>query len=303
MSLPLMVAVSIVVWVLAGLVTQQWWPQLVCFAVSAYLMVELSNDNALLRVRSRMVTCTFLSLSCASCFLLGSLPGGIVQLCTVVALTILFRTYQDASSPGSMFYAFLCVGLASLVFVQVLVFVPLLWLVAIVDLQALSWRSWVASLIGLATPYWFATPYFLYQKDLSFFAGHFARLADFPFPYDYATLPAAQVIVFVFIVVLTLTGIVHFWLFSFEDRIRIRQLYALLIKMSLFTIVFILLQPQHYSVLMRMLIVFVSPIIAHFFTLTHSRVTNVVFIATMVLALLITVFSLAAPLIASWTGS
>ena len=303
LSLPLMLVVSLVVWVLAGLIEQQWWGQLVCFAVATYLMVELSNDNALLRVRSRMVSCTFLSLSCASCFLLGSLSAGIVQLCMVAAIIILFHTYQTHDSPGWMYYAFLCVGLASLVFVQVLYFVPFLWLMAITDLQSLNWRSWAASLLGLATPYWFAAPYFIYQKDFTFFANHFAGLASLPFPYDYTTLTVSQVVAFAFIVVLVATGIVHFWLFSVEDRIRIRQLYAVFIKLSLLTIVFIMLQPQHYSVLLRMLIVTASPIIAHFLTLTHSKVTNVVFIASMVLALLITMFNLVQPLIASWTGS
>ena len=300
MALPIMVLIATMVWLLAGLVARQWWGQLVCFAVTTYLMVELSNDNALLRVRSRMVSCTFLALSCASSFLFGSLPGGIVQLCMVAAIIILFRCYQHSERTGWVYYAFLCVGLASLVFVQMFVFVPFLWLFAVTDLQALNWRSFAASLFGLATPYWFAALYAVWQKDFTDMAAHFAALADVPFPFDYTTLTAGQTVALALIVVLMFMSIAHFWLYSFEDKIRIRQFYAFFIKMSLLTAVFVGLQPQHYDVLLRLLIVFASPVIAHFLTLTHSRPTNVVFVAAMVAAALITVYNLAVPLLTAW---
>lgn len=297
-----MVIVTLLTWVLCGLVTYGWWGQLVCFAAATYLMIELSNNNSLLRVRSRMVSACFLALSCATCFLFYSLSAGIVQLCLVAATIILFHTYQDSQSPGWTFYSFLCLGLASLVFVQVLYLVPVVWLLMITQLQSMSWRSWIASLLGLATPYWFLAAYFLYQQDLTFVAGHFARLVEVPFPFDYATLGVSQISSFFFTLLFSLIGVFHLWVRGFEDKIRTRQLYGYFTGMSFVLALFLILQPQHFDVLMRMLIVTTSPLIAHVLTLTHTKASNILFIVGAVLALLLTLFHLLFPYLSAWIG-
>lgn len=297
-----MTIITMMVWLLCGLIENGWWGQLVCFATTTYLMIELSNSNALLRVRSRMVCSTFLALSCASCFLFGLLSGGIAQLCTAAATIILFHNYQDKSSPGWTFYAFLCTGFSTLIFVQTFYLVPIIWLLMATQLQSLSWRSWFASLIALFTPYWFASVYFIFQKDFTPLAHHFAQLTYLPFPYDYTSLSVSQIAAFILVVILTLMGIVHSWLRSFEDKIRIRQLYGYCTTMSFVLIFFIILQPQHYYILMRMLLVYTSPLIAHFLTLTHSKATNILFIISLALTFCLTIFNLVAPFIASWTG-
>jgi hypothetical protein len=64
---------ALVVWSLAGLLGNGWWLQLLVMTASACLMVELTNSHVLLRVRSRMVTSTFLVFSCLPVSLFGSL--------------------------------------------------------------------------------------------------------------------------------------------------------------------------------------------------------------------------------------
>ena len=308
--LPVLATYTMVVWLLCGLVQNQWWEQLACMAASVYLMVELSNANALLRVRSRMVSGVFLVLSAMTCFLFGSLSGGIVQLCFIGTLIILFHTYQDPQAPGWVFYGFLCMGLASLVFVHSLYFVPLLWLLMATQLQSFSMRTWVASVIGLSTPYWFLLPWVLYRQTPSLLTDHFTPLLQFPFPYDYAMLGVSRLSVFAFTTVLTLMAILHFWYRSYEDKIRIRQLYGIFTIIVLLSIVWLVLQPQHYDALMRIIIVCASPLIAHLFTLTNSRFSNVLFCVATAMAALLTVLSLLEPhwqtivdtLTALWTG-
>ena len=165
--LPVTAIFTLVVWLLSGLVSHGWWLQLLLFAVTTYLTVELSNANALLRIRSRMVSCTFLALSCATCFLFGSLTAIIVQLCITVTTIILFRTYQDQQAPGFTFYAFLFFGISSFFFVKVLYLLPIVWILMATHLQSLSWRSWLASLLGLATPYWLAFAYCMLRQDFT----------------------------------------------------------------------------------------------------------------------------------------
>lgn len=301
LTLPVSALFGVVVWLLAGLVQRQLWPQIACFVATVYVLVELTNQNALLRVRSRMVSSTFIVLSCAASFLLPQMTGGIVQLCFVVAFLLLFQTYQTSHCVGRTFYAFTAIGLASMAFVHVLWYVPVLWVLMATQLQSLNWRTWCSSLIGLAMPYWFTFLWFLlpfnlsneWTTDLSPLAEHFAQFADFS-RLSLATLfqTPSTILVLALTLVLAAVGIVHFWQYSFEDKIRIRLLYGFFTTMTVVTVVFILAQPQHFDVLMRLLTLCACPLIAHVMTFTSSRLSNILFFVALALALSITVFNL-----------
>lgn len=295
LTLPVVVAGGALVWGLSLLFRGGAWPQLVCFAVSCYLMVELSNANALLRVRSRMVTATFIALSCAASPLFASFTGTFVQLCFIIAMLLLFLTYQRPDSVGRIYYAFLFVGLSSMAFVQVLYFVPLLWLLMATQLQSFSIKGLSATLLGLITPYWIASVWCLFERDFTPMTEHFAKLAQLAVPYRDMTINIGLLAVVVLTIVLSITGIVHFWLHSFEDKIRIRLLYGFFTSMLLFGTLLLCLQPQHYEVLIPLLTVFASPLIAHFLTFTQSRLTNIVFIVVSVLTLALIVLNLWRP--------
>lgn len=295
LTLPVTTLFAVVTWLVAGVIEEQWWLQLACFMVSAALMAELNNGNALIRVRSRMVVCTFLALSCAACFLFGSLQGAFVQLCSIASYHFLFRSYQNKEAVGLTYYAFLCMGLASLSLVEVAVFIPFVWLFMATNLLSLSWRTWLASLLGFLTPYWFTIPYLIYQQNYTLLTTHFTELNGFGFPFDYSTLTIGQVAVFAFILLLTAIGSLHFWRFSYEDSIRVRLLYGCFITMNSLNLLLIALQPQYFNVLMPLSIVNASPIIAHFFALTNSRVTNIMFFVAVALTIAITVFNLWMP--------
>jgi len=299
-TLPVAALFAIGVWLYAGLVTQHLWPQLACFIASIYLLVELTNQNALLRVRSRMVSSTFIVLSCTASFLFPSMTGAMVQMLIIGSLMFLFQTYQDPLAMGRTFYAFLGIGLASLAFVQTLWYVPLLWVLMATQLQSLNWRSWLASVIGLTTPYWFAllwllTPFSIPEEgsiDLTPLAEHFSlfvpQFSTFAFHLSPLTTHLYPLL---FTIVLAGVGMFHFWQYSFEDKIRIRLLYGFFTSMTIYTLVLILMQPQHADVLMRILFVCASPIIAHVMTFTSSRLSNILFFVAIAIAIALTVIS------------
>ena len=65
--------------------------------------------------------------------------------------------------------------------------------------------------------------------------------------------------------------------------------------MWLLTVIFLVLQPQHYDMLIRILIINVSPLIAHFLSLTYTRITNIAFYVICSVAVLLMLFSLWMP--------
>ena len=291
--LPVMTAYGLVIWLLAGLVTPNWWPQLACFALSVYSMVEMNNSFALLRVRSRMVSVTFIAMTCAMSFLFGSLSGGLVQLFFIIALLLLLSTYQEPMSLGRIFYAFVFLGLSSVLSVQTLVLIPLLWLLMGTQLQSLTARGLMASLIGLATPWWFICLWFIFQRDFTPLTDHFAALTDFtPLSHAYAQVTQGQWLVWVLTAALTLTGIVHFWRNSIDEKIRTRLLYGLFTWMSAVCLLLTALQPQHFDPLMRLAVVCASPLVAHFLTLSSTRITNIAFFVIAAVILAVTVVNL-----------
>ena len=294
-SLPVVVAYSVAVWLLCGLFQQQLWPQLACFAMCAYLMVELNNANALIRIYSRMVSCTFLVLSCTACFMFASLKGAVAELCFVAAYLTSFRAYQDKQAVGWMYYTFLLVGVSSLLFVHIVYFLPVLWLLVAFKVQALSWRTFFASLLGLLTPYWFAAVWFVYTSDIDTPMTHFQQLTAYETPFDFEQLTDHQLAVYVFTLVLALMGTIHYIRTRYNDKIRTRLLFDCFIITDLLALLLLALQPQHYDMLMRLAIVSTSPLVGHFIALTHTRWTNMVFCIMLVVALAITASCLLMP--------
>ena len=290
--LPVAAVYTVVIWLLAGLVTYNLWPQLACLTASAYLFVEISNSNALLRVRSRMVTTTFLFLTCLYPEGFSSLSGSFTQLTFIVSILLLFNTYQDKQSMGKYFYAFLCIGLCSLKYVHILYLVPVLWLLMETQMQSLSLRTLSASIIGLITPYWFLALWFIYIQDFTLVVQHFEQLGVFEFPCDYTQITPGQLLVYFFLLVLSVWSIIHFWHTSYEDKIRTRLLYGFFMLMTLLVMLFIALQPQHFDSLIRIVIICASPLVAHLLTLTSSRITNIAFFVVLAICLFITVFNL-----------
>ena len=293
---PAVVIYGFVVWLFMGLLTHMWWPQFLCFVGTTYLMVELNNHNALIRIYSRMVSSSFVVLSCCACFLFPSLRGAVMQLCVVAAWLLLFNSYQDRTATGWVYYAFLFLGVASMAYVHTLCFLPFLWLLMATNLQSLSWRTFSASLLGLATPYWFASCWLLWREDFTPLAQHFEPLAHLQLPPSYSTLPVGHVAFYAFLIVVATTGAIHYIRTHYQDKIRIRQLYGFFIWMTVISAALLAFQPQHADALLRLMIINASPLIAHFISLTRTRVTNAAFIALLAASLLITAYNL-------WTSS
>ena len=292
LALPFVSVYAVIIWLLYGLSDEDWWLQFACFVVTSYLMLLINNVNALIRIYSRMVSCAFLALFCAACFLMPSVKGAIMQTCVVASWLILFQSYQDKESSGTTYYAFLFIGLASMAYVHVLFFVPFLWLMMATNLLSLSWRTWGASLLGLLTPYWFGCSWLVYKNDFTLLTSHFASLASFQTPFHYSGISIGEIAVFVLLVICTVTSIIHYIRKSYNDKIRIRMLFGFFIWTDLFATLFLLLQPQHSDMLFRFIIISTAPLIGHFLALTSTRITNIAFYVLSLITLLITAYQL-----------
>lgn len=292
-ALPMAILYCVAVWLLAGLVQEQWWIQFSLFLFSIYLMALMNNTNVLIRIYSRMVSVSFIILSTSAIFLFPSIKGAFVQLCFIAALLSIYNCYQDKESPGWTFYAFLCLGIGSIAEVHILYFVPIFWLMMIIIVYSLSWRTFLASLIGVLTPYWFWAPWILWRQNgnMTDLKNHVSALVDFQV-YETNPLTTQQTLLLILVIVIGMTGAIHFIRKSTFDKIRTRQLYYSFFIIGPSAFIFQILQPQHYDMLIRIMIIAASPLIGHFLALTKTKITNIAFFVITTVVLALTAFNL-----------
>lgn len=265
--------ITVLIWLAAGPLTPKTAINLAAIAVTAYFLVELDTRNSIIRIYSRMIPCSYLILS--------TMTGAFVNetyiftgLLWTFFLLFLFSSYQDKYASGRVFYAFLFLGLASLMFVQILFFVPLIWFVMRTNLMSLSRKTFPASIIGFILPYWFLCGYLLMKGDLSYFVNHFLQLGVFCTPFDLSVLDIHEYITVGFLILLSLTGIIHYMRNSNKDKIRTRMFCEMIISTNLFVILFILLQPVNYFPLLAIMVMTTSVLISHYIVLTNTKLTN-----------------------------
>ena len=296
-TLPIAMLYGTAIWVLAGLFQEQWWIQFACFILYVLLVMRINSKNLLIRIYSRSVSVAFIFLSCAAVFLFPSWAGSIVQLCCIAALMLLFDSYQDQTAVGSVYYAFLLLGIGSMFDAHVIFYLPLLWFMMKIIVYSLSWRTFFASLLGLATPYWFMSGWLLWQNDGDFqaIANLFAVQDILQFPFDFGSVPLVYLLLMSFTTLLMVIGSMHFIHSSFRDKIRVRQFYYGFITLGIFSLALWILQP-HNELAIRMFILTTSPLIAHFIALTHTRITNIAFFVIVITTLALIGFHV-------WTSS
>lgn len=295
-TLPIAAVYAALLWIVAGLIPAGLYLQFVLFALTTALMMELNNRHALLRIRSRMVSTSFIILGCMANFMFADTAACATGLGTAAMLMLLFMQYHDNMSTGYNFYAFVAIGMVSILWIQMLFFVPLLWLLMTLRIQNMSWYTFAASLIGILAPYWFAGAYYFFIGDFDTPTAHIMRITEFePWTTVYNNIGLNQIVTTAMITVLAITGSVHYLRNSHNNKIHNRMLFHCFMWLDAAALLFIILQPQHYNQLTAMMTVLTSPLVAHFVALTRTRWTNITTMVMAAVSLLITIFNLWTP--------
>lgn len=280
------------IWLFGGLLQHQLWVPFILMLVTTVVMAELNNQHALIRTYSRMLSCSFLIMSASTLPIFFDIESGIIQLCMALTYFYLFKAYQNKMAIGSVFNAFFFIGLASVWFVQAIFLLPLWWLALRFYIVGMSWRTFFASLIGVITPYWFLSGYYIYQDSFELLIEHFMQLCTFGTLAHLNELTHIELITFGFISILGIIGFLYFITNSSKEKIRIRLLFASFALMMISTIAFIILQPVHYPYLLPMLIVSVAPFIGHYLTFSGSRLSAITSLVIVTLTLIITAYQI-----------
>lgn len=255
-------------------------------ALAVYLMAELNNRFALLRISSRMLSSSLVMLCAAASMLHHLSPSHLMLICAVASYFPMFASYQRPYATSRIFLEFLFVGLASYLFPQVLYLIPFYWIVQAM-LRAMTFRSWVASLLGIITPYWFLVTYAYITNNLQLFTDHFNDIITVETP-SYSMLSLKQIMVGAFSLVFFLLGSWDFYQKKHLDKTRIRCNYYAVSLLGAVSFVWLLLQPQYFNLIIPFCLVHTSMLGGHFIALSYGKVQNII---TIILTVLVTVLS------------
>lgn len=260
-----------------------WGNRIIAFALmvlATCILVEMNNRNLLLRIRSRLVSSTWLIASATIPLTHVYSEGLAAAVCVAASLYLLFFTYQKRECQVNTFHWALLVGVGSIFVPHVIVFLLLFLWYQIAFLRSMSLRSFCAALVGVLFPLCLWAAYWIVKDDYTKVLMWCSALLDYQLvaPENYLSFTLQQVASWGLVTLLGLFGAVHYLNTSYNDRIQVRMLLYILTCQFFVLEAFVCLQPQHLETLMPMLMVTAAPLIAHFFTLTYSWFTNTLFI-------------------------
>ena len=258
-------------------------PRIVAFllmVVATCVLIEMNNRNLLLRIRSRLVSSTWLVSTAAISATHVYSDGLASAVCVASALYLLFFTYQKRECQADTFHWALLIGVGSIFVPQVIVFMPLFLWHQTVFLRSMSLRSFCAAWVGCLFPLSLWAGYWIVSDNYEMLYAWVSELVAYvPIrPANYLSFTWQQVASWGAVTFFGLLGMLHYLNTSYNDRIQVRMLLYILSVQFFVTEAFVCLQPQHLDTLMPMLVMLASPLIAHFFTLTSSWFTNALFV-------------------------
>lgn len=236
---------------------------LLCMFLIAYIIQRISDIEMLIRERTRLIFIFFVILTSTNMEALPFKEVTIVLLCLVLMIYELFNTYQIPEATGKLFNAGALIGVAGLFMPQSICFLPLLW-IGMYQLQSMSYRSFLASLIGLLTINWFVLGWCVWKEDFSMFTSFFLSLIDFDLFSVFMTQWYYQ-IGFVGIVLFMIVTSLYIKRDAINNRVRVRQMLSFLLNMSIWSFILICLYGANTHFFVAVFYLPVSVLIAYFF--------------------------------------
>lgn len=290
-ALPIVWLLTAIAWILPNFQDRYLWLGLALLSLMTYVVIEWNNQNQLLRVRSRMNSVVFLSFMCAFPQLHAVSLHWIPAFCLLAAYFVLFRGYGQISGRGTLFHAFLLLGIGSLVFPPLLLFLPFFYTSAGRQLRILSFSSFCAGFWGYILPYWLAAGIVFVLSSFSLsaqFTSFFTPYLQLP---DYSSIKISSCVGVACVVFLGGISILHFLRTAYNDKIRTRQYYYVLLVQQLPLLSLWALYPNSFDILMPIQIVLLTPFISHYFTLAKGRLVDLFFAFSIALLATLAVFN------------
>lgn len=210
--------------------------------------------------------------------------------CLILAMYQSFTGYHDENSVYKSFNSALFIGIGSLLWVHILWFMPLFWL-GMFNFKSLNIRTFLASLMGVTTVYWFLLGWCVLQGDFSAFSVPFAAFTKIRLISITVPRLIDWVIIF-YIGIFVLFASVNIMTHVHEENIRTRQYLYFLISFFVVSFLLFFLYDSSSDEYFCISCLPASLLISHFFTVKKGKRVNALFYFSMGIFILLTLIRL-----------
>lgn len=206
-------------------------------------------------------------------------PTSLGVFCLVLGVYELFLSYHNSETQVSAFNWALLIGIGSLFWVHIVWFVPLYWF-GMYHLRSLGFRTFLASLLGFLTVYWFVLGWCVWQKDFTLFTASFPLLVQFKLMVITGSIWSWLTVCYS--VLLTLIAAINILTQEYSDSLRTRENLSFLVIFSVWAILLYFLYDYASEEFLVTACIPMSILVAHFFTVRWNKWVRVLFYFTIV---------------------
>jgi len=202
-------------------------------------------------------------------------PASAGVFCLILAIYQTFNAYHDKSSVSLSFNASFLIGLGSLLWVNLLWFLPILW-IGMYNFRSFAARTFLASFLGAATVYWFLIAWCAYQQDFSLLSKMFSSF----FLIRYIAMGSILRVNGLFLLLLLTLSIISFLNIvtrDTEDTFRTRQFHSFLMLTGSWALIGFFLFEQSSKEFLQAACIPASILISHLFTMSRGKAAQWIF--------------------------
>ncbi|MCR5313946.1 MAG: hypothetical protein K6E54_10000 [Bacteroidaceae bacterium] len=257
---------------------------MVLTAFTVYSMVEFSNTMVLLNTNSNMISCLLILLMSFSLCLHTFQPVHIIIFANILSYYALFSSYQN-ENPVLSFITHLMIAISSLIFPKLILLSIITWFIQL-QLNSLTPRAFIASLLAIMVPYWFFFVFAVCNDRIDIFTNFIDQLIEYN-PTGITTISKQQLLVGFYIALTLIAGIIDYWMTNNDDRIRQRIIYNVLVFHSIIIVILAFLLPQCFNVFLGLLALDASILGGRFWVVTNNQFSHYFFIIMGLIGLII----------------
>ncbi len=275
-----------------------WLNQIIAFAgygILAYLLIILNNTFSIINLRATVQSTTFLILIATIPQIHYIYPGLASTILILAASHFFFQTYKVYDSSELYYYIGFFWGLSFLILPKTIFLFPL-FLLAAIPFSSVNIRTFFSALLGIITPIWIMFCYCYLTDSMYLFYIPFTDLFSWGNLEAYKSLDGNNLITFVFALTLVILSITY--LLLSQPRMKIKTYYILnyFFVLSIGLIVIMIFNPIHFYQYIPLCIAGVSFIFSNVLVTYQNKMSNIIFMITLGILLMILATNIWMPL-------
>ena len=245
---------------------------------TAFLLLYLTQTFVIIRSRTFLPAFFYLLFTGTIPDLYSSLSGSVSSVCILLCIFFLFTSYQQERSQGYSLNIALILTMGSFLWTPLLYFFPVFWL-GMYQLQCLSLRSFIASLLGFVVVFLFAFTWSFHQGTQSTFFQenpNWQSLIQFQ-PLGFVLW---EYFIIGFLKVLLFLSGGNIFVASISEKVKTVTALRFLYIIYVLAFILLLLQNEWKREWFSILCIPASLLVSHLFTLTDKKIIRWLMLVT-----------------------